>query len=485
MAVAIVALCGLALSAAVITATALLGDVLTDRIDDRLRTAAEDAGNFRPPEGLPDGVGSPGPRAPVSERPRVYVYDEDGALVGTFGQPDGEADFPALTGLGDLAGHASSAAPYTVDDVNGNAWRILVLDTADGFEALALSAETVEAATGSLVVIGGVVVLAVLVLLALCASWVVRVGLRPLDRMQSTAAAIAEGRLGERVADTDPHTETGRLGAALNTMLTRIQAALDDSAASDAKLRQFLADASHELRSPLTSIRGFAQLYRRGGTPPGPVLDEAMGRIEAESRRMGRLLDDLMLLAVLDRDRPLRQGPVDLLGLCAEVVGDAHVREPGRFIAIEPLHEGDGLLDTVEVVGDEPRLRQVVTNLVVNALAHTAPDAKIALRLGRSRRCEWSCLAQIGEPPPPPAAVVEVADTGPGVPPEYAEAVFERLYRIDPGRARVEGGERGGSGLGLSIVAAIVAGHGGCVQVSSTPGGGATFRVLLPGDRHP
>jgi len=324
----------------------------------------------------------------------------------------------------------------------------------------------------------GGVTLAILLVLAVSAFWVARLGLRPLDRMQDTAAAIAEGRLDERVTDTDPHTETGRLGQAFNMMLTRIQEALDTSAASEARLRQFLADASHELRTPLTSIKGFAQLYRRGGVPPGPVMDETIGRIEAESKRMGLLLDDLMLLAALDRRRPLQRGPVDLLGVAADVVGDAHLRVPGRFIALEPLTGGDyEFLDAVDITGDEPRLRQVLTNLVTNALRYTPPDAGITVRLGWSHSQGPRCLAQVGETPALPAAVFEVTDTGPGIAPEHAEAVFERLYRVDQGRAR---GTDGGSGLGLSIVAAIVTGHGGCVRLSETPGGGATFRVLLP-----
>ncbi|MQM25790.1 sensor histidine kinase [Glycomyces albidus] len=487
MAAAIVGLCALALSAAILIATALLEDVLTDRIDGQLRAAAEISANVVPPADLPSGAVPPEGRVPndMPDSPRIYLYDDTGTLTGTFGQGEEKAEFPALTGLGDLAERAGSDSPYTAEDVDGNSWRVLVQASEDGYAVLALSAETVEAATENLLLIGGGVVLAMLALLALCAFWVVRIGLRPLDRMESTAAAIAAGRLDERVGDTDPHTETGRLGAALNTMLARIQAALDDRAASEAKLRQFLADASHELRSPLTSIQGFAQLYRRGGAPPGPVLDETIGRIEAESRRMGLLLDDLMLLAAIDRKRPMQQRPVDLLGVCADVVGDAHVREPGRFVSLEPLSGGDDeFLDAVAVIGDEPRLRQVVTNLVVNALRHTPPEATIAVRLGWSYRLGPRPLAQIGEPPPVPVAVVEVADTGPGIPPEHAEAVFERLYRIDPGRARRAGPDEGGSGLGLSIVAAIVSGHGGCVQLSPTPGGGATFRVLLPsGDR--
>ncbi|MFG3341906.1 sensor histidine kinase [Glycomyces sp. NPDC048151] len=474
MAFTIVTLCALALAAAVLAATALLQNVLTDRIDSQLETATEMARNEQPPLNADEDFKPLGPQPGFPDTPRVYTYDADGNLVHAFG---GE-DAAELTGLGDTA--ASTGEPYTVEDADGNSWRVLVeaAEDTDGYVVYALSSEYVGAATESLLLIGGGVTLAILLLLAVSAFWVARLGLRPLDRMQATADAIAEGRLDARVTDTDPHTETGRLGSALNTMLARIQAALDASAASEARLRQFLADASHELRTPLTSIKGFAQLYRRGGVPPGPVMDETIGRIEAESKRMGLLLDDLMLLAALDRQRPLSRGPVDLLGVAADAVGDAHLREPGRFIALEPLHGGDDeLLEAVDITGDEPRLRQVLTNLVANALRHTPPDARITVRLGWSSSPGPRCLAQVGETPAMPAAVVEVADTGPGVAPEHAEGVFERLYRVDQGRAR---GAEGGSGLGLSIVAAIVAGHGGCVRLSGTPGGGATFRVVLP-----
>jgi two-component system OmpR family sensor kinase len=478
MASTIVTLCALALAAAVLAATVLLQNALTDRIDTQLRTAASAVRAEAPPTGQDDGFDPPGPQPGLPDTPRVAVYDADGDLLHAFGSEEA-AD---LVGLGDLAAHTGE--PYTVDDADGNTWRVLV-EEADGtgeYVVYALSSEYIGAATESLLLIGGAVTLVILLLLAVSAFWVARLGLRPLDRMQATADAIAEGRLDARVTDTDPHTETGRLGAALNTMLGRIQAALDASAASEARLRQFLADASHELRTPLTSIKGFAQLYRRGGVPPGPVLDETIGRIEAESKRMGLLLDDLMLLAALDRQRPLSRGPVDLLGVAADVVGDAHLRAPSRFIALEslraPSHGDDDLLDAVDITGDEPRLRQVLTNLVANALRHTPPDARISVRLGWTSSPEGPrCLAQVGESPALPAAVVEVADTGPGVAPEHAAGVFERLYRVDQGRAR---GAEGGSGLGLSIVAAIVAGHGGCVRLCETPGGGATFRVVLP-----
>ncbi|GAA2275027.1 sensory box histidine kinase PhoR [Glycomyces scopariae] len=484
MTVTIVGICGLALALAMLTATALLQNVLTQRIDDQLRGAAELSGEMPLPRTPPDESFPLSARAAdMPDNPRVYAYDAAGEYQYAIGEARTESEPAALTDLGDLAERAASGETRTVTDADGHAWRVLVVTAPDdsGFAVLALSADQVEAATESLLLIGGAVTLAILGLLACGAYWVVRAGLRPLDRMESTAAAIADGRLAERVADCDPHTETGRLGLALNTMLTRIQSALDASTASEGRLRQFLADASHELRTPLTSIKGFAQLYHRGGVPIGPVLDETIGRIEAEARRMGLLLDDLMLLAALDRERPLQFGQVDLLGIAADVIGAAHLREPDRFIALEPLIGGDDeFLDAVELQGDEPRLRQVVTNLVANALRHTPSGSDITVRIGRGPEPDTPWLAQIGDSPSFPAAVIEVADTGPGVAPEHAEAIFERLFRLDQGRARRRGADEGGSGLGLSIVVAIVTAHGGCVRLSATPGGGATFQVLLP-----
>src|SRR5207248_10502581 len=229
---------------------------------------------------------------------------------------------------------------------------------------------------------------------------------------------IAGGSLSRRVEDVVPHTEAGRLGLAFNAMLARIEAALADRTASEQRLRQFLADASHELRTPLTSIQGFAELYRRGGAAPGPAMDEAMARIEAEADRMALLVADLMLLARLDQERPLDRHPVDLLSIAADAVRDAHVRVPGRLLTLD-YDEPDPAAGPVTVAGDEARLRQVVTNLVANALQHTPPDSRITVRVGR-------CPAGDGDPPTAavgtgpaagtPTGVLEVADTGPGLP---------------------------------------------------------------------
>jgi two-component system OmpR family sensor kinase len=294
--------------------------------------------------------------------------------------------------------------------------------------------------------------------LALLSLAVVRLGLAPLERIAATAGDIAGGDLSRRVEPADEETEVGRLGLALNTMLARIETAFDRQRASEEQLRRFVADASHELRTPITSIRGYAELFRRGASARPADLERAMQRIEDEGARMGLLVDDLLLLARLDQGRPLQEAPVDLPALVTDAVHDARAADPGREISLTAE-------DAVTVTGDEHRLRQVVANLLDNALTHTPPGTPVSVR-----------LTTAGD-----EAAFEVSDEGPGLGPEEAERVFERFYRGDPSRSR----ESGGTGLGLSIVAAIVEAHGGRINVASEPGQGATFAVTLPLERDP
>lgn len=295
---------------------------------------------------------------------------------------------------------------------------------------------------------------AVLAALAVLATWLVRLGLRPLERIEATAERIAAGDdLDQRIPGADGRTEVGRLARTLNAMLDRLQAAFEERRASEARLRRFVADASHELQTPLTSVRGYAELFRRGAARNPDDLDVAMTRIEAEATRMGVLVDDLLMLARLDQGRELRREPVDLVPLARDLAADARVVAPDRPIDLETG-------GPVVVAGDDPALRQVVGNLIANARIHTPPGTPVTVRV----------RADDGR------GVVEVADRGPGLAPEHADRVFERFFRADPSRARASGG----SGLGLSIVAAVAEAHGGSAEVDSTPGGGATFRIALP-----
>jgi two-component system, OmpR family, sensor kinase len=348
-------------------------------------------------------------------------------------------------------------------------------------------------------IVGAVVVLG----LATLGVAVVRASLRPLTEIERTAGEIAAGDLTKRVTERDPGTEVGSLGRSLNAMLARIEAAFHAQVTSEAnarvsenRMRQFIADASHELRTPLTTIRGYAEYYRqRGGAGPdgraelpAEDLDRIMQRVEDEAARMGVLVEDLLLLARIDQQRPLEHRPVDMLALAADAVQDARMVAADRDVSLTVGRDTAFL-----VLGDEARLRQVVGNLVNNALTHTPDGTPVEVHV-RPGRIGWgpdgpvaitgSGLAPGMIPPPPgadeqtmPAVLLEVADHGPGLTGEQAHRVFERFYRADQARTRKTSG---GTGLGLAIVSALVAAHGGAVSVDTRPGQGATFRVALP-----
>lgn len=315
-----------------------------------------------------------------------------------------------------------------------------------------LALDDADGAVRRLVGVEALALIAVLAVLGLVMWWVIRLGVRPVREMTETAEAIAGGDLSSRVPEAAPGTEAGALSVALNGMLGRIEAAFDERTASEARLRRFVSDASHELRTPVTTIRGYAELFRTGGLRDGDELTEAMRRTEQEAVRMGSLVDDLLRLARLDEGRPPPDQPVDLAALAADAVQDARATEPAREVA---LHAPG----PVTVRGDEDGLRQVVANLIGNALVH-APGAPIEVR-----------VATEGD-----RAVLEVADRGPGLSDQDAGRAFERFYRADASRSR----ERGGSGLGLAIVEGIARAHGGSAHITSALGHGTTVRVELP-----
>jgi two-component system OmpR family sensor kinase len=368
---------------------------------------------------------------------------------------DAEPSLPADNDVGPV--------PVTIGSIDHSSvqWRAMTVRGPGGeltTVAIDLSdvQSTVRALTYAQVGIG----LAVLLVLGVAGFAVVHRSLRPLVEVEQTAAAIAAGQLDRRVPERDPRTEVGRLSLALNGMLTQIQRAMaasessaEQARSSEDRMRRFITDASHELRTPLTTIRGFAELYRQGAANDVEML---MSRIESESSRMGLLVEDLLLLARLDAQRPLDQRRVDLLTLATDAVHDAQSIAPKRKIHME-VFDGPG---TPEVLGDEPRLRQVLGNLMANALQHTPETAAVTVRVGTARD----------------QAVLEVCDEGPGMSAEDAHRVFERFYRADSSRARTSGG----SGLGLSIVDSLVYAHGGTVSVTTAPGHGCRFKVSLP-----
>ncbi len=398
-------------------------------------------------------------------------------------------------------------AQYPVGNTNQVGTLIVGTDLGDingTIERLA----TIDAIIGALVLAG----------LAVVGVAVVRASLRPLSDIERTAQAIAAGDLGRRVPDQDPRTEVGGLGRSLNAMLAQIEAAFrartaseeaakrsEDAAhvsaiianRSEERMRQFVADASHELRTPLTAIRGYAEYYRqRGGGGDDPELDRIIQRVEQEARRMGVLVDDMLLLARLDQQRPLDLRTVDLLAIAADTLHDARVVAPERVITLT-VDTPDAAL----VIGDEVRLRQVVGNLMSNAMTHTPEGTPIDITIRSGPLASAGTNDPRPDPADPgagaagghldpgadgagttgtasaePAIFVEVTDQGPGLTAEQREHVFERFYRTDRARSRTAGG----TGLGLAIVAALVDAHHGRVWVSSAPGQGATFGFALP-----
>ncbi|TCO52551.1 sensor histidine kinase [Actinocrispum wychmicini] len=370
-----------------------------------------------------------------------------------------------------LRGHA-----FTVDDQEGKAaWRVLVVQRSFGpagvfYVAVAQSLDTVEQTVSRLVWIEVLVGVSALVTLGAIAFWVVRLGLRPLTKIEHTAGSIARGHLYLRVP-SDSRTEVGRMGAVLNTMVGRLSSALLQRERSEARLRRFVADASHELRTPLTSIRGFAELHRRGGAPERADVDKLMGRIEDEAIRMGLLVEDLLLLARLDQERALDLTELDLRTLVEDAVHDARARDPDRSVNLTSPST------PVRVTADEHRMRQVITNLVSNAVIHTPPGTPVHVYVGTSSTSDARApIAVAGAVDASARVVLDVLDEGPGVPLEAAPNIFDRFYRVDSARSR----RRGGTGLGLAITAAILEAHGGRVELRTTPAQGARFTVLLP-----
>ncbi|MEV0066600.1 MULTISPECIES: cell wall metabolism sensor histidine kinase WalK [unclassified Amycolatopsis] len=298
---------------------------------------------------------------------------------------------------------------------------------------------------------------------AFIGAFAVRRTLRPLDRVAATAARVSELPLDRgyvdlsvRVpdGDTDPRTEVGQVGSALNLMLGHISAALEARHASEMRVRRFVADASHELRTPLAAIRGYAELAGRGRMHVPPDVARSMTRIESEADRMTTLVEDLLLLARLDAGRPLDVAEVDLARLVADAVGDAHVAGPSHRWELR-------LPDSpVLVLGDVQRLHQVLANLLANARVHTPPGTTVVTSLARSADG---------------TAVITVTDNGPGIPPDLLPAVFERFARGDSSRSRAAGS----TGLGMAIAAAVLVAHHGTIEVHSIPGR-TEFAVRLP-----
>jgi two-component system, OmpR family, sensor kinase len=434
---------------------------LYERIDAQVRNASGQIGfqlekaMGRATDGDEDDHGRP-PGGGPNFGPPAGTYGQKRAADGTvlFGKVFANS---TVTAKPALPAHLPIGRIITVNGQKGAGTRYRVLAEPDPRDSTINVAAVPMRATDDnldrLLVVLALVIVAVLALLGVVSWLVVRVGLLPLDRIGHTARAIAGGDLAHRVESTDPRTEVGRLGIALNAMLDRLERAFGEREASEDRLRQFLADASHELRTPLASIRGYAELYRMGAARQPADVEKGMRRIEEEAARMGALVEDLLTLARLDEVADAPHGRVDLASIVRDTVDDGRATAPDR--EIRARIDGPAV-----VLGDADQLRQVLGNLLRNALVHTPAGTEIDVSVEHGAD----------------EVRLEVRDHGPGLPPGDPAALFERFWRSEGGRER----GRGGAGLGLAIVAAIVDAHDGQVEAADAAGGGASFVVRLP-----
>ncbi len=361
-----------------------------------------------------------------------------------------------------LSAAAQDGKAHTVDIPGYGEYRVEYRTGANGSYYVALPTTDVNKTLSTLIIIELSVTAAALVAAGIAGHVLVGVATRPLRKVAATATRVSElplhtgeVNLSERVpeSETDPHTEVGQVGAALNRMLNHVHGALHARQQSEMRVRQFVADASHELRTPLASIRGYAELTRRGREQVGPDTRHALGRIESEAGRMTFLVEDLLLLARLDAGRPLQFEQTDLVPLVVDTISDARAAGPEHIWRLD-LPDEPAL-----VSADAARLQQVLVNLLANAGKHTPPGTTVTARV--QRRGPWLC--------------VDVEDDGQGIPPDLLPRVFERFARGDSSRSRASGS----TGLGLAIVQAVAAAHDGAVTVDSVPGR-TVFTLHLP-----
>jgi two-component system OmpR family sensor kinase len=431
-----------------------------------LTRANQEVGNSRLPVSVNLGLVHPGVRKPrrlatAFQASGIYgvLLDASGKVIESraFNYDQSAPSPPALPAKLPVASfRATRLRLFTVNSKAGSGlrYRAAAFSVSGGrVLVVAVPLRDVDQTLQRLVIVEALVGAGVIIALIALGWVVIRVGLRPLERMGRVASEIAGGDLSRRVAPDDSRTEVGRLGSSLNQMLGQIEQAFEARSESENRLRRFLSDASHELRTPLASIRGYAEVFRLGAAADPEELERAMARIEAEATRMGVLVENLLMLARLDELPEMRLVPVDLSELAEQAAHDTRAVAPER----EVRFTADG---PVPVLADPEQLRQLLANLTRNAVIHTPAGTAIEITVGRE-----------GE-----RAVLEVRDHGLGLPAEAGDQVFERFWRTEGGRTR----GRGGSGLGLAIVKAIVQAHHGEVQAANADGGGAVLRVTLP-----
>jgi two-component system OmpR family sensor kinase len=403
---------------------------------------------------------APAVRTPLQRIPTstsVTLLDAAGTVVGAVG---GDLNIAPVTDyLGGItpteaASHHGDA--FTIKADGGDFRAVaLVLPNKAGTVVAAQSLSELDKTVKKLGFFFLLIGLLLITLVAIASRIVIKIGMRPLEAVEETAEQIAAGDLSARMPDANPRTEVGRLVASLNSMLARIEGAFDARTQSEDKLRRFVADASHELRTPLTAIRGFSELYRQGAVAGEEPTRELLGRIEGESKRMGSLVEDLLLLARLDQAREMESKPVNLESVVESAVASARAAGPDHPVSFTPATED------LFTLGDEARIHQVLANLLANARTHTPAGTAI----------DVSLMQDVD------GIRIAVRDNGPGLSLDDQKKIFERFYRADPSRVRVDGE---GSGLGLSIVDAVMSAHGGTVTVQSELGKGATFTLFFP-----
>jgi two-component system, OmpR family, sensor kinase len=458
--IGVISLVAVGLTVSYVATYALLDRSLVGRIDDQLQKPSSVATARAVLGGVLCHVRGPSSVADFPAGTITELLNTDGTVALACVVPSGASAStasPVLPKSLPRAGEGIPYQPFTVDGTGGVS-HYRMTDWPENsfggqFVVFAIPLTPVESTLSQLLLLETLIGVGVLVATALLALIIIRVSLRPLQKMGAVAADIAAGDLAKRVEPSTSKTEIGRLGLALNGMLSQIEAAFAERTESNNRLRRFIADASHELRTPLTSIRGYSEMLRRGANESPNDAELARRRIEEESVRMSTLVDDMLLIARLDQGRPLERKPVDLQAIAADAAADAKAVAPQRQITLSAP-------GPVVVEGDDLRLRQVVGNLVRNALVHTPQQT--AVEIGVSTQNGTGRMS--------------VVDHGPGLQAKEMERIFEPFYRADPSRSR----DSGGAGLGLSIVSAVVSAHGGKVNVKETSGGGVTFEVDLP-----
>ena len=457
-----VVLASFAIIASDFAANAALRTYLISQVDDQLINISNTSLNRLDRAGIApledDDKNSPfkilEPLRGVPTATSITLLDTDGNLIGQVGGELGGKNF-AVTGMKINEVSQYKNRPFTIEGKDGQPdIRALakMLPTGMGSVIVADSLEKVDKTLSQLRFLFLILGLIALIAIAMAARWIIALGLKPLEAVEDTAEAIAAGDLSARLPAAKPDTEVGRLTTSLNTMLSRIEESFTARVESENKLRRFVADASHELRTPLTAIRGFAELHRQGAVVGDDKTKELINRIEKESVRMSSLVEDLLLLARLDQSRELAKEPVDLNTLITEAVASARAAGPNHPIEIK-LEASE-----IFVLGDSQRIHQVIANLLANARAHTPNGTQISI----------TAMQGVSE------TTIAVSDKGPGLSKADQNRIFERFYRADPSRVRNSGE---GSGLGLSIVDAVMKAHGGYVSVKSDVGQGATFTL--------